>query len=359
MKILILANDDEGLYQFRKELLVELMKDNIVFATVPEGPYKQDLIDLGIKLTLISVNRHGINPLDDFRLICQYAVLIHKICPDVVLTYTIKPNVYGGMVCRLYKVPYIANITGLGIAVENTGIIQQIALILYKIGLKGAKKIFFQNSENQKFMKDRKVVDTKIELLPGSGVNLKHFIPLEYPTGVLIQFAFISRIMKEKGIEQYLEAAAYIRKKYPNTRFHVCGYCEQDYNKKLKELNDNDTIIYHGCIRDVREIHKISSCTIHPTYYPEGLSNVLLESLSCCRPIITTERSGCREVIDDGINGFIVHQQDSKDLIKVIEKFIALPIEKKKQMGLDGRKKVEKEFDRRIIVERYLATIYS
>jgi galacturonosyltransferase len=163
--------------------------------------------------------------------------------------------------------------------------------------------------------------------------------------------------MREKGIDQYLEAAEYIRDKYPNTRFHICGYCEEDYQDKLKELSDKNVILYHGCIRDVREMHKISSCTIHPTYYPEGLSNVLLESLACCRPIITTDRSGCREVVDDNINGFIVKQNDTEDLIRKIEKFLALSHEEKMYMGLVGRKKVEREFDRTIVVNKYINEI--
>lgn len=164
--------------------------------------------------------------------------------------------------------------------------------------------------------------------------------------------------MKEKGIEQYLDAAKYIQKKHPNTKFHVCGFCEQEYEQTLKQLDDEGTIIYHGMVRDVRTILKDVHCTIHPTYYPEGLSNVLLESSACGRPIITTDRSGCREVIDGGVNGFICKQKDSEDLIQQIEKFLALPHETKKQMGLSGRAKVEKEFDRQIVVKRYLQCLY-
>lgn len=163
--------------------------------------------------------------------------------------------------------------------------------------------------------------------------------------------------MKEKGIDQYLEAAEYIRSKYPNTRFHICGFCEEAYENKLKLLQDKGIVTYHGMLRDVREILKKTHCTIHPTYYPEGMSNVLLESAACGRPIITTDRSGCREVVDPGINGYMVKQKDSKDLIEKVEKFIQLDYEKKKRMGLAGRKKVEKEFNRQIVVEAYLEKI--
>ena len=163
--------------------------------------------------------------------------------------------------------------------------------------------------------------------------------------------------MKEKGIDQYLEAAESIKIKYPDTEFHVCGFCEQEYKGRLEDLNTKGIVIYHGMVRDIKTILELTHCTIHPTYYPEGISNVLLESCACARPIITTDRSGCREVVEDGVNGFVVKQKDSKDLIRVIEKFLALSWEEKRDMGLAGRKKVEKEFDRNIVVEKYMEEI--
>ena len=357
MKILIIANDDEGLYQFRKELIVELVKNNEIFASVPAGPYKDDLISLGCKLELTNFNRHGTNPVRDFALLCNYIRIIRKISPDVVLTYTIKPNVYGGMACRVCKTPYITNITGLGTAVENGGVMQKITLFLYKLGLKKASCVFFQNEENERFMLKKGVIRGKHELIPGSGVNLKHFKEIDYPNDDKIIFSFISRIMKEKGIEQFLGAAESIKVKNPNIEFHICGYCEQDYQSKLNELAEKGVIVYHGCIRDVREMHAISHCTVHPTFYPEGLSNVLIESFSCCRPVITTDRSGCREVIDDGINGFLVKQKDTDDLIRTLEKFLTCSNAQRKDMGLAGRKKVEDVFDRNIVVTKYIETI--
>ena len=264
---------------------------------------------------------------------------------------------YGGIACNKYKVPYVVNITGLGTAVENAGIMQKITLILYKKGLKSAQKVFFQNIENQNFMLEHKVVNGKYDLLPGSGVNLNQYAVMEYPTGDTIDFVFIARVMKEKGIDQYLDAAKYIRKKYPNTRFHVCGACEQDYKETLDKLSEQGIIQYHGLVKDITAIHKISSCTIHPTYYPEGLSNVLLESCACGRPIITTNRAGCREVVDDGVNGFVIKEKNSQDLIEKIEKFLALSYKARMNMGLAGRKKVEREFSRQIVVDKYMKEI--
>jgi galacturonosyltransferase len=194
-------------------------------------------------------------------------------------------------------------------------------------------------------------------LIPGSGVNLEYFAPLEYPPEEVLHFVFIGRIMQEKGVEQYLEAARYIRDKYKNTVFHVVGSCEEKYEDLLKDLMVQGIIRFHGRLDDVRPIYKMCHCTVHPTFYPEGLSNVLLESAACGRPVITTDRSGCREVVDAGGNGFLVKEKDSGSIIEAIGKFILLPYQEKKQMGLAGRAKVEKEFDRRIVVEAYLQEI--
>ncbi len=180
---------------------------------------------------------------------------------------------------------------------------------------------------------------------------------MEYPNDEKVNFLFIARVMKEKGIDQFLDAATFIREKYPKTAFHILGSCEENYQNKLKDMQDRGIIQYHGMQNDVREFHKISHCTIHPTYYPEGMSNVLLESAASGRPFITTNRSGCREIVDDEVNGFIVDQQNSQDLIDEIEKFLALYFETKKQMGMAGRKKVETEFDRQIVVTAYIEEI--
>ena len=354
MKVWILANNDLGLYKFRKEVIEALLKDNEVFICLPNGEYISKLVELGCQYLECEMDRHGTNPLQELRLMKRYSAVIKECKPDIVFTYTIKPNVYGGMVCAAKNVPYVANITGLGTAVENPGLLQKVTLGLYRFGLRKAQKVFFQNKENQDFMLKHNVVKGDYDLLPGSGVNLEQYQVLDYPEGDTVDFVFIARVMKEKGIDQYLDAAKVIREKYPNTRFHICGFCEQAYEEKLKELGENETIIYHGLVDDITQIHKISQCTIHPTYYPEGLSNVLLESAACGRPIITTDRSGCREVIDDGVNGFIVKQRDSQDLISKIEKFLSLELEEKQKMGIEGRAFVETRFNRKIVVEKYL-----
>ena len=373
MKVLILANKSTGLYKFRGELLEALIaRNHEVFLSVPDGDFIAEMQQMGCHFVETEISRHGTNPFTDLALVKKYCSIIKSVKPDIVFTYTIKPNVYGGIACQLCKVPYVANVTGLGTAVENKGLLQTITLTLYKVGLKKAQRVFFQNQKNQQFMLDHGVVKGPYSLLPGSGVNLERFAPLPYPSeDDEIHFVFISRIMREKGIDQYLAAAKHFFQEshscepsclpreggdLPSRKmfFHICGFCEKEYQGELDELIAKGVVEYHGMVRDVREILKDVHCTVHPSFYPEGLSNVLLESCASARPIITTDRSGCKEVVDDGVNGFVVKQRDSADLIQKIEQFIALPHEEKVKMGQAGRAKVEREFNRKIVVDAYL-----
>ncbi|MBR4435122.1 MAG: glycosyltransferase family 4 protein [Clostridia bacterium] len=358
MRVLFLANIGLGLYKFRRELLEALVKENEVFFCIPEDEFVEPIKDIGCRFIACPLmDRHGTNPIHELKLIRFYKKVLRDIKPDIVFTYTIKPNAYGGMACASLGVPYVANVTGLGTAIENGGLMQKISLTLYKRGLRKAQKVFFQNTENRDFMLSHGAVKGAYDMLPGSGVNLQQYEVFNYPDGNTVDFVFIARVMKEKGIDQYIDAAKEIKKRHPETRFHICGFCEQDYEGLLKELTDNGTVIYHGLVADMKPIYQMVSCTVHPTYYPEGLSNVLLESAASGRPIITTDRSGCREVVEDGVNGYVVKQQDSKDLIEKIEKFLGLSIEERKAMGLAGRAKVEREFDRRIVIQKYLEEV--
>ncbi len=357
-KVLILGNSDLVIYNFRLELVERLLSDgHEVFVCSPYGERIEDLVSLGCKFIDIKISRHGTNPIKELKLLKEYKKIVKSVNPDIVFTYTIKPNIYGALACKKFNISCVANITGLGTAVENSGLIQRATVFLYRLAFKKIKKVFFQNKENMQFFIDKKIALGKHDLLPGSGVNLERFSPIDYPKKDTIEFAFISRIMKEKGIDQYLECAKTIKQKYPNTVFHVCGFFEQEYKEIIDDLVSQGVIVYHGMVRDVKAILKEIHCTIHPTYYPEGIANVLLESSACARPIITTDRSGCREVIDDGVNGFIVKMKDSNDLIEKVERFINLSYEEKVQMGLNGRKKVEGEFDRQIVVEKYIEEI--
>lgn len=356
-KILILANNDLGLYKFRKELIYELAKENDVFISLPNGNLVSKLEELGCKFLETPLSRRGMNPLADLKLLKKYRQILRDNQPDVVLTYTIKPNIYGGLACQLEKVPYLSNITGLGTAVENKGLLQKITSFLYKLALKKSKCVFFQNEENLNFFKENNMYSGNKRLIPGSGVNLNEYSLLKYPTDNIVRFLFIARVMKEKGIDQYLKAAQFIKNKYPKTEFHILGFCEQDYKEKLNDFHAKGIIVYHGLQNDIIPFHAQSSCTIHPTYYPEGMSNVLLESAALGRPIITTDKSGCKEIIENGKNGYLIRQRSSSDLIEKIEDFISLSYEEKEKMGLSGRVKIEKEFNREIVIKVYLDEI--
>lgn len=357
-KVLFLVNHDVVIYNFRKELVERLIEEGYeVIISSPYGPKIDELINMGCVYSEIDIERHGTNPLQDKELYKYYKKIIKKHRPDVVLTYTIKPNIYGAMAAKKYGISCIANITGLGTAFGKKGIIQKFLILLYKISFSKIYKVFFQNKEDMNFFKEKKIALGKYGLLPGSGVNTTYFNYLDYPRSKKIKFVFISRVMKEKGIEEFLEAAEVINKKYPNTEFHICGFVEDEYKEKISELSKKEYIIYHGMVSDIRKILENTNCTIHPSYYPEGMSNVLLESASSGRPIISTDRSGCREVVDNGINGFIVKQRNVNSLIEKIELFLKLTYEEKKDMGIAGRIKVEKEFNREIVVKQYLLAI--
>ena len=357
-KILFLVNHDVVIYNFRRELVERLLEEgNEVIISSPYGKRINQLVELGCQYKEIFIERHGTSIRNDYKIIKHYKELMKEVKPDIVLTYTIKPNIYGGIAAKSLKIPYVSNITGLGTAVEHDGILQKITILLYKYAFKKIQRVFFQNIENQQFFIDKGIALKKHGLLPGSGVNLEQFKMLEYPSADTTEFVFISRIMKEKGIDYYLEAAKIIKAKYPHTKFHICGFCEEKYEAILEELHENNVIIYHGMVDDVRKIIAQTHCTIHPTYYPEGMSNVLLESAACARPLITTNRSGCREIVDSEVNGYVVMPKDQNELIEAIEKFIELPHEKKIEMGLNSRSKVENEFDRKIVIDRYLDEI--
>ena len=235
-KVMILANNDVGLYKFRRELLEALLEEHEVHIVLPDGGFVAEMVRMGCVFHAVEFQRRGTNPIRDFALLRKYSSLIREISPDAVLTYTIKPNIYGGIACTFQKVPYIVNITGLGTAVENAGPLQLITTALYKLGLRKASKVFFQNEANLLFMKKKGIVLDNYDLLPGSGVNLAQYQPMPYPNDDMISFVFVARVMKEKGIEQYLDAAQFIRSKYPHTRFHICGACDEDYVKILQEI---------------------------------------------------------------------------------------------------------------------------
>lgn len=368
-KILILANNDIGLYNFRKEILQALLKVPYeVHIALPYGSFVEPMVEMGCKFHNTQMERRGTNPFQEVTLLRRYGKLLKKIKPDVVLTYTIKPNIYGGILCSLKKIPYITTITGLGTAVEGDGILQKVTVSLYRFAMRKVRFLFFQNEDNETFFKEKDIAASRHVRIPGSGVNLDRYVYLSYPDPGLnpverAEFLFISRVMKEKGIEQYLAMAEAIKQKYPHTKFHILGFCEEDeekpdsYRKKIAEMEERGIVEFQGMQKDIVPFLKASQCTVHPSFYPEGMSNVCLESAASGRPVITTNRPGCKDTIDDGKTGFLVREQDTEDLIQKVEMFLQLPYEKRKEMGIEAHKKMVREFDRNIVVKKYLEAI--
>lgn len=362
LKVLVLANDTTYAFNLRDELLERLVSDgNEVIVASQPLLYQDELKGMGCRLIDIETNRHGKNPLSDLGLLSKFKKLLKAEKPDMVLTYNIKPNVYGGMACKSLKIRYIPNITGLGTAVEYPGMMQKLTTRLYKSGVAGASCIMFQNDENRAFFAEHKMLKqgVRTRLLPGSGVNLNKHKAMPYPENSdTINFLFIARVLKEKGIDLYLNSAKRIYEKHKNVVFHICGLCDDEsYLGLLDEAEKSVYIKYHGQQKDMIPFFEMAHCIVHPSYYPEGMSNVLLEAAAHCRPIIATDRSGCRETVDDKKSGFIVPIKDEEALVNALEAFLAMPYDQKRDMGLAGRAKIEKEFDRQFVVGAYLEEI--
>ncbi len=356
--ILVLTNNIGGLHSFRKEVMKAIIDAGYeVYISEPDDDERVKYFEeIGCHIIKTKFNRRGVNPLADFKLMLQYRKIIRVLKPIAVLSYTIKPNVYGGIACRLTGTPLIANVTGLGDAVENGGWLQKLTVALYRFGIGKAKQVFFQNVTNRNFCLEHGIANERAVVLPGSGVNLEHHICQEYPADGVIKFLYIARLQKDKGTGEYFEMAKMVKEKYPRAEFQVLGWKEGEYQDKLEKLVANGTINYLGTTTDVRPYLKDVHCTIMPSYH-EGMSNVNLESAANGRPVITTDVPGCRETVDDGLTGFLVEPRSAKSLTDAVERFIKLPYTQKVLMGQEGRKKVEREFDRQIVVDAYMKAI--
>ena len=357
-RVLILTNNIGGLHSFRKEVVKAIVDSGYeVFISEPDDDERVKFFEeIGCHIIKTDFNRRGMNPIADFKLMLKYRRMIKRLKPKAVLSYTIKPNIYGGIACRLTGTPQLANVTGLGDAMENGGWLQKLTVGLYIVGVGKAKCVFFQNATNKQFCETHRIVGRKSRLLPGSGVNLEHHQFQELPPDGIIKFLFISRLLRDKGTEEFFEMAKSIKAKYENTEFQILGWCEGDYQQQLDELVEEGVVKYLGSTSDVRPYLTDVHCTIMPSYH-EGMSNVNLESAANGRPLITTDVPGCRETVDDGVTGFLVKARDAKSLIEGVERFIALPYEDKQKMGRMARGKVEREFDRNIVVKAYLEEI--
>lgn len=360
MRILISSITDSGVLRVRKEIICAFLKDgHEVIVVTPASNVYPKIEEMGCKFIPINMDGHGINPIKDIFVIMSYRRILKHVQPDVVLTFTIKPNLYCGINCRMMSIPQVMNITGFGTALAYPGLRQKLLVSMYRFVAKKVTRIFFQNQSDLNHFKDWHIASEKqYHLLPGSGVNLSCFVPTPYPSDENgIHFLFISRIIKEKGISNYIEAARVIKEKHSNTYFHVFGNATDAYADKLKQAQEDGYIIYHGRVNNIADYQKSSHCTVLPSYYPEGICNVLLEGAASGRPVITCNHPGCREAVDDGVTGYLVNIDDTHDLVLKLEQFLGLSNDERVKMGLAGRKKMECEFDRNIVVEAYMNEI--
>jgi len=372
--IALLTNNDDDVYCFRLELIQAIMAAGYrMLISCPDGPKFEVMEEIGLRKNQEFIyddpplDRRGTSVVNDGKLMMHYRSLFKKYRPAVVLTYTAKPNVYASLVAHQLHIPVINNVTGLGSVVNESGIKQKFIMWLFKTAYRGSACIMFQNSTNMKLAKDLGWVKGDCKLIPGSGVALDRFPVQEYPDGgngiegEPVVFNYIGRILHDKGVDDYIEAAKRIKAKYPKTEFNMLGFIEpteNHYEAELEELGKQGIVLYRGSQKDVKPWIKRAHAIIHPSTYGEGMSNVLLENASSGRLIITTDNPGCQETVNDCISGFIYHGGDVDALVQKIETVVhEMPNNTRKQFGLEGRKKVEQEFSREAVIEAYLGKI--
>ncbi len=362
-KLLILANDETTIYNFRREVLRAFSEyGHEVVLCFPAGEHTGEIEACGCRVVDTAVNRHGTNPFQDFVYLLTCRKLIRKHKPDLVLTYTIKPNVYGSLACQMEKVRYLNNVTGLGSVLQRESPVASLILFLQKLAFRKTSCVFFQNMANYHVLMEKGVIsqETPVEILPGSGVNLKlhSYVPMREDDGT-IRFIIVSRLRDDKGYREFFEAAVQIKSVYPHTEFHVVGWFEEDdYKQRVEELSGRGIIVYHG-MQVQEEVHKLVAacdCSVLPSYH-EGMSNVLLEAAATGRPVIASNIPGCREAFEEGITGFGCEVKSADSLKQAMLRMIRLPYAERVEMGKRGRKKMEREFDREIVAERYLKYI--
>lgn len=367
--VALLTNNDDDVYCFRKELLEALVGAGYrLLISCPYGEKFELLKHLEYEYDDPDIDRRGTNPIKDLGLFLHYRRLFRRYRPFVVLTYTAKPNVYAGMAARSLGIPYICNVTGLGSVLNKGALMRSFILALFRFAYRGAACVMFQNATNQALALEKGMVKGEHKLVPGSGVDTTRYPVQDYPeggdgtTGAPVVFNYIGRILHDKGVDDYLEAAKTIKARHPNTEFNLLGFIEpteMQYKHLLEELEGQGIIRYHGSQKDIRPFLARSHATIHPSTYGEGMSNVLLESAASGRPLITTDNPGCRETVLDKQSGFIYHGGNLNELCDAIELFLALDNSSRRDMGLAGRRYVEANFSRQLVIDAYLKQIAS
>lgn len=351
-KLLVLANHSGGVYNFRGELLKALTEEYEVSVSSPDNGHARLIEELGCRFIPTDIDRRGINPMKDMGLILRYMRLLRRERPDIVVTYTIKPNIYGGILCRIKHIPYVVNITGLGTTFQGDGLLRRAVTKLYKAALGGVKAVLFENKENRRIFVDEGIVDAeKTCVLSGAGVDLEKFSLLPYPeerSG--LHLLFMGRVMKEKGVDELFNAVERLNAETPCV-LNVLGRYEEHYEAAIAAAEAAGWLKYHGFQDDVRPFIRESDCFVLPSWH-EGMANTNLESAACGRPVITSNIPGCMEAVSDGVSGYLCEAKNADSLYAALKRFSELPHEDRRRMGLAGRRRMEKLFDKRTVVRQ-------
>ena len=364
-KIALIENHELGVYSIRHELVVELSKRyEITVLTEVDDSFKNG--DLEGIVKFVDVGKSVLNPLSAVKYNLKLHTALKELKPDVCLTFTIRPAIYGNIVTRKLNIPTISTITGTGPLFESNSISYVVARQLYKRVLKKTKFVFFPNFDDLEAFVERKYIKREqAKRVPGSGVNYDKFTPqatTRSNDGKFI-FLYISRLVKDKGVMEFVEAASLLKENYPNAEFHIIGPLWGGNKKSLtvtaEELSgwiEKKWIVYHDKQKDVKPFMADADCVVMPSYR-EGMSNVLLEAASMARPLIATNVTGCRDIVDDGVNGFLCKVRDGKDLAEKMKMMMNLSASEREEMGAKGREKMIREFDKKIVVKTYIEAI--
>lgn len=363
-KILLIENDIWSLYNFRIGLINRLISEGYEVHLAGYDNSDERINELNVRVHHLNIESSSKNPFKDLLLIKQMVELYKRIGPTMIFLYSIKPNIYGNFAAKITKDKTVSNVNGLGNIFMEKSKTRMIVEILYKIAFKIPQKVFFQNKDDMKlFTSSNLIAQKKAERIPGSGVNVEKFKPVKYLNNKEVTFLLIARMIWSKGIKEYIEVAKLIKSKgYSNVKFQLLGPIGVDnpeaVPQKVIEKNVKDGLIeYLGVSKDVRNEIKNSHCIVLPSFYREGVPKTLIESASMGKPIITTDNVGCRDIVENGYNGFLCESKSVKSLFEKIEKFLKLSEKEKNTLGINGRIKVEKEFDEEIIIKKYLKEI--
>lgn len=357
-KILILTNHSYMLYRFRLELIQALRQEHEVVLVMPFVGHEEDFQAMGLRCIETKLDRRSINPFKDFSLLRRYRKILKQEQPDLVLTYSIKPNLYGGLACAMRKIPYCTHIQGLGTAFQRRGLAFLVGR-LYKLALKRSRVAFFENRFNADIFLQKKLLPAhKLCVLPGAGVNVTEYPYYPHKKQSPIRFLFVGRFMREKGVDELFAAMERLQETHPHEAvLDLVGFFEDAYREKVDALTRKGLAVFHGFQTDPRPFYKQADCVILPSYH-EGMSNVLLEAAAMGCPLITSDIPGCREAVNDGESGYLCHVQDADSLYEAMRRILELSPEALAQMGRKGAEKIRQEFDRAQVVQATVQALF-